>query len=229
MINQNAAIKEDFLEYESPFFPKIYKFYIPTQPQKRYLSCKRFFDAILSFTAMVILSPLMLICMIAIRLDSKGPALFKQERVGKNGKTIVVYKFRTMYLHSPKNMATAQLENADQYITKVGKFLRKASIDELPQLINIIKGDMSIIGPRPLVFSEKDIHSMRYQQGVYFLRPGLAGLAQVNGRDLVRPEEKVKLDTEYLHTFSFKTDVKVLLKTIQVVVMHTGYFEGKQN
>jgi O-antigen biosynthesis protein WbqP len=134
-----------------------------------------------------------------------------------------------MLLHSPHNIATSELENADQYITRAGKFLRKTSIDELPQLINVIKGDMSIVGPRPLIINERYIHSMRYQQGVYFLRPGLAGLAQVNGRDLVDPEEKIRLDAEYLHTFSFKTDIKILLKTIQVVFTHSGYVEGKQS
>lgn len=230
MINQNATVQEEQISGQEPLFTaKIYQLYVPTQTQKRYLVVKRFWDTTLSILAFLILSPLMLICIIAIKLDSKGSVLFRQERIGRNGKIITIYKFRTMYMYSPSNTATAQLEDADQYITRVGKFLRKTSIDELPQLVNIIKGDMSIIGPRPLIVDERSIHSMRYQQGVYFLRPGLAGLAQINGRDLVNPEEKVKFDAEYLHTFSFKTDVKVLLKTIRVVFMHTGYVEGKQN
>jgi len=181
MMNQNAAVQEKISKQPSPFSPKIYQLYMPTQMQKRYLSFKLLFDTVLSALALFILSPLMLVCIIAIKLDSKGPALFKQERIGKNGKKITVYKFRTMFLSSPSNIATAQLQDAEKYITKVGKILRKTSIDELPQLVNIIKGDMSIVGPRPLIIDEKNIHSMRYQRGVYFLKPGLAGLAQMNG------------------------------------------------
>lgn len=229
MINQNTAVQDGIIsEQASTFSPKIYQLYVPTQAQKRYLVVKRFLDTVLSVIALIVLLPLMLLSLVAIKIDSPGPTIFKQKRIGKNGKAIVIYKFRTMLLHSPSHVATAQLEDADQYITRVGKFLRKTSIDELPQLGNIIRGDMSIIGPRPLIVDERNIHSMRYQQGVYFLRPGLAGLAQINGRDLVNPEEKVKFDAEYLHTFSFKTDIKVLIKTIRVVFQHTGYAEGKQ-
>lgn len=230
MVIQNTAIpKEELFEKVSSLPPKIYQLYLPTSTQKYYLGLKRFFDILMSAVALILLSPLLIISAAAIKLDSKGPVLFKQERIGKNRKKFVVYKFRSMFLFSPSNIATAQLTDAEQYITRVGKFLRRTSIDELPQLINIIKGDMSIIGPRPLIPAEKGIHSMRYQQGVYFLRPGLAGLAQINGRDLVSPEEKAGFDTEYLHTFSLKTDLKIILKTIQVVFSHKGYVEGKQD
>lgn len=199
MTNQNATVQEQKFLEQTSFSPKIYQLYAPTRTQKQYLSIKRFLDTVLSVIALVVLSPLMLLSIAAIKFDSHGPAIFKQKRIGRNGKAFVVYKFRTMLLYSPSHVATAQLENADQYITRVGKVLRKTSIDELPQLVNIIKGDMSIIGPRPLIKDERNIHSMRYHQGVYFLRPGLAGLAQINGRDLVNPEEKVKLDTEPLY------------------------------
>lgn len=231
MDTQNIAIqKEELFEQVTSSLPlKIYQLYLPTPTQKYYLVMKRFFDIFLSVFALILLSLLLIISAVAIKLDSKGPVLFKQERIGRNGKKFVVYKFRTMFLFSPSNIATAQLTDAQQYITHVGKFLRMTSIDELPQLINIIRGDMSIIGPRPLIPAEKDIHSMRFQQGVYFLRPGLAGLAQINGRDLVKPVEKVRLDTEYLHTFSFWIDIKIVLRSILVVFIHDGYIEGKQD
>ncbi|WHZ02855.1 sugar transferase [Neobacillus sp. YX16] len=191
---------------------------------KRYI--KRIIDLILSITGLLLLSPVFLLIIIFIKFDSKGPILFKQLRVGTNKVQFYIYKFRTMRTDAPKNSPTWMLENPDTYITKVGKFLRKTSLDELPQIINIIKGEMSIIGPRPIIKKEYDLYMERDKNGVYSIKPGLTGLAQISGRDLVSFKEKASLDGEYVKNISFLLDFKIFLLTIIKVLKSDGVKEG---
>ncbi len=190
---------------------------------------KRLLDIVLAFIALLIIWPVMLILAIWIKCDSKGPVIFKQSRVGMHGRLFRIYKFRTMRTDAPSEKATKDLENPYSYITKSGNFLRKTSLDELPQLINVLKGDMSLVGPRPLIENEGgDIHQLRMDAGVYTVRPGLTGWAQVNGRDNVPDEEKAAYDSEYANNLSFGFDMKIIFKTIAVVFKRDGYKEGKQ-
>lgn len=228
MNDQNAAMKKSSSAAPMPVPLKVYESYFPTKGQSRYLFFKRAFDFLFSLLMLVGLSPLLFLTALCVKLTSRGPALFRQKRVGKNGKTIMVYKFRTMSVEAPHEKSTAGFEDAERYITPIGRMLRKASLDELPQLLNILKGDMSFIGPRPLILSEENIHAMRFRNGVYFLRPGLTGIAQVNGRDLVSPEQKVEYDTQYLHTFGLKTDARVFLHTLLAVFRRYGVVEGSE-
>lgn len=200
--------------------------YTFTSKQQVYFAIKRGLDFVLSFVLLVILSPVLLLCTLAVKLESPGPAIFQQERVGRGGTPFRVYKFRTMYAHTPNNVATSQLKDADQYITKVGKIFRVTSLDELPQLVNVLKGEMSLVGPRPLILSEEEVHTQRMKKGVYNLRPGVTGFAQVNGRDLISEEDKVNLDTEYLNHFSLWLDIKIMFKTVAVVFLKKDYQEG---
>ena len=151
--------------------------------QKIYLPFKRGIDIILSLIGCIILSPVLLIICIAIKVDSRGPILFKQKRVGIHNQLFPMLKFRTMYTDTPKDMPTHLLADPDRYITKVGRFLRKTSLDELPQIFNILKGDMSIIGPRPALWNQDDLVAERDKYGANDVRPGLSGWAQINGRD----------------------------------------------
>ncbi len=193
---------------------------------RSYKALKRVFDFTCALLALILgFIPMLLLSLVVIA-ESKGPAVFKQKRIGLNGKEFTCYKFRSMRMNAP-SCATAELENADLYITKIGKIMRKTSLDELPQLINIIKGDMSFIGPRPLIPNETYIHEKRTEMGVYNLRPGISGYAQINGRDLVSPDEKVFLDTVYLHNFSLATDIKIFFATILSVLKSDGIVEGK--
>ncbi len=190
---------------------------------------KRMGDIIISLLAILILWPLMLILAICIRIDSKGPAVFSHNRVGLHGRLFKIYKFRSMRTDAPREMATKDLENPYSYITRSGKFLRKTSLDELPQLFNVLKGDMSLVGPRPLIENEgKSIHRMRFDAGVYTVRPGMTGWAQVNGRDYVPDAEKVAFDKEYSDNLSFCFDMKIIFRTVAVVFKRDGYAEGKQ-
>lgn len=190
---------------------------------------KRAIDIFMALTALLIIWPIMLILAIWIKCDSKGPVIFKQSRVGMHGRLFRIYKFRTMRTDAPSEMATKDLENPYSFITKSGNFLRKTSLDELPQLINVIKGDMSLVGPRPLIENEGgDIHKLRMDAGVYTVHPGLTGWAQVNGRDNVPDEEKAAYDSEYANKLSFGFDLKIIFKTIAVVFKRDGYKEGKQ-
>lgn len=201
---------------------------VDIRSKSTYLVLKRFFDIVVSMAALILLSPLFLIVSLLIRLTSKSTAFFVQERIGRGGKGFNVYKFRTMKPTAPSNVATNNLDHAEDHITKIGKFLRKTSIDELPQLLNVFKGDMSIIGPRPLIVGESNIHSLRTQNGVYQLRPGLTGWAQVNGRDYLTDEEKVDLDTEYVRRLGIRFDVLCLTRSISVVFSGKGFAEGKK-
>ena len=151
------------------------------------------------------------------------------EEIGKNNKEFLILKFRTMNVNTPRDVPTHLLENPDQYITKVGKFLRKSSIDELPQLLNIFIGHMSFIGPRPALWSQEDLISDRTSENVHLIRPGLTGWAQINGRDTISIEEKVKLDTYYLKHFSIWLDIKILILSIVRVISKKDVLEGKQS
>jgi len=191
-----------------------------------YLKIKRLIDIILSFLAIIVLSPVFLIITVAIKIDSKGPVLFKQKRVGINKTHFNILKFRTMRIDTPKDTPTHLLENPDQWITRVGRFLRKTSLDELPQIWNIFTGRMSIIGPRPALWNQYDLIEERDKYGANNIRPGLTGWAQINGRDELPIEVKAKLDGEYVEKLSFKMDVKCFFKTIASVIKGDGIVEG---
>ena len=187
---------------------------------------KRGIDFLLSLIALVLLSPLFLILCVWIKLDSKGPILFKQKRVGKDKTYFYILKFRTMYVDTPKDMPTHLLANPDQYITKAGRFLRKTSLDELPQILNILKGDMAIIGPRPALWNQYDLIEERDRYHANEIKPGLSGWAQINGRDELEIEVKAKLDGEYVERSSFLFDVKCLIGSITSVLRSDGVVEG---
>lgn len=193
-----------------------------------YFITKRILDIILSTIAFILLIIPGIIIGICIKLESKGPVFFKQKRVGKNKKYFMIYKFRTMRTDAPKDMPTHMLNNAESYITKIGGFLRKTSLDELPQIINIIKGDMSIIGPRPALWNQEDLIEERDKYGANDIRPGLTGFAQISGRDELEIPVKAKLDGEYIEKVSFLFDIKIFFKTILKVFKHDGVVEGKK-
>nr|WP_205943912.1 sugar transferase [Enterococcus gallinarum] len=180
----------------------------------------------LSLAGIIILSPIFLILCLAIKVDSKGPIIFKQKRVGRDKSHFNIYKFRTMKVDTPKEMPTHLLENPDFFITKVGKFLRKTSLDELPQLFNILKGDMAVIGPRPALWNQYDLIEERDKYGANDIRPGLTGLAQISGRDELEIQEKAKLDGYYTEHISFGMDVKCFFGTITSVFKSDGVVEG---
>jgi len=187
---------------------------------------KRVIDFTLSLIAMIIFLPVFLIIAILIKLDSKGPVLFKQKRVGKNKKYFYILKFRTMRIDTPEDMPTHMLKNPEMFITRVGKFLRKTSLDELPQIINILKGEMSIIGPRPALWNQYDLIEERDKYGANDIYPGLTGWAQINGRDELPIDIKAKYDGEYVEKMSFLFDVKIFFKTIFNVLRSEGVKEG---
>ena len=187
---------------------------------------KRVIDFILSLIGLIVLSPVFIILCVWIKLDSKGPIFFRQKRVGKNKKYFNILKFRTMYVDTPKDMPTHMLSNPDQYITKAGKFLRKTSLDELPQIINILKGEMAIIGPRPALWNQDDLIAQRDKYGANDIKPGLTGWAQINGRDELEIDVKAALDGEYVRRMSFPFDVKCFFGTITSVLKHEGVVEG---
>ena len=191
-----------------------------------YLKVKRVIDLVLSVLAVVILSPLFLILFIAIKMDTPGPIFFKQKRVGINKTHFHILKFRTMRIDTPKDTPTHLLGNPDQYITKVGKFLRKTSLDELPQIFNIIKGEMSIIGPRPALWNQYDLIAERDKYNANDVRPGLTGWAQINGRDELPITVKSELDGEYIKKMNFAFDMKCFFGTITSVLKSDGVVEG---
>ena len=194
--------------------------------RKEYRRVKRGIDICLSAAGLVILSPLFFIVMAAIKLDSRGPVLFRQKRVGIHKTYFQILKFRTMRVDTPKNMPTHMLENPEQYITRVGKFLRKTSLDELPQIINILRGEMSIIGPRPALWNQHDLIAERDKYGANDVLPGLTGWAQINGRDELEIPAKAKLDGEYVRNMGLAFDVKCFLGTIASVLREDGVVEG---
>ena len=191
---------------------------------KKYL--KRLIDIVMSLGGIVCLSWLYLILIVAIRLDSPGPILFRQKRVGKKKRHFQILKFRTMRTDTPHDMPTHLLQDPDQFITRTGRFLRKTSLDELPQLWNILKGDMSVVGPRPALWNQFDLIEEREKYGANDIRPGLTGWAQIHGRDELEIEEKAKLDGYYAEHLSFGLDVKCFLRTIGAVLRSDGVVEG---
>lgn len=191
-----------------------------------YLKIKRMIDFVLSIMAAIGLSPVFLLLMIAIKLDTPGPIFFRQKRVGMHKTHFNILKFRTMRIDTPKDTPTHLLENPDQYITKVGKFLRKTSLDELPQIFNIIVGEMAIIGPRPALWNQYDLIEERDKYGANDVRPGLTGWAQINGRDELPITVKSALDGNYIEKMSFAFDVKCFIGTIAYVLKSDGVMEG---
>ncbi len=186
---------------------------------------KRLFDIFASFFALVILSPLFAVICVINFFTPDTSVFFSHERRGRSGKPFRIYKFQTMKNNTP-NCPTGELENPEQYITKFGRILRKTSLDELPQLWNILKGDMSFVGPRPLISSEIRAHRVRLEYGVYAFRPGLTGLAQIMGRDSISLRKKMKYDKEYCDNWSLKLDLKILWQSVSVVFKQEGFHEG---
>ena len=187
---------------------------------------KRLGDFTLSLIALVILSPLFIVIVILIKLDSKGPVFFRQKRVGLHKKHFNILKFRTMRFEAPKDMPTHLLEHPEQYITRAGRFLRKTSLDELPQIINILLGHMSIIGPRPALWNQYDLIEERDKYGANDVTPGLTGWAQINGRDELPIEEKARMDGEYVRRMGIAIDVKCFIETVVAVLKSKGVVEG---
>ena len=187
---------------------------------------KRTLDIVLSFLGMIVLSPFFLLLVLAIKLDSKGPVLFKQKRVGLHKKHFYILKFRTMRIDTPKDTPTHLLKNPEQWITKVGKFLRKTSLDEVPQIWNIFVGDMSIIGPRPALWNQYDLIEERDRYGANDVLPGLTGWAQIHGRDELPIAKKAELDGYYVQHLSFGLDVRCFFGTIKSVAKSEGVVEG---
>ena len=191
---------------------------------------KRLIDIVLSACGIVVLAPVWLILAIAIKIDDPGPVFFRQKRIAqdKNGEKqfFQIYKYRSMKMCTPKDCPTHLLENPEQYITKVGGFLRKTSLDELPQILNIFRGEMSIIGPRPALWNQDDLYAERAKYGANAVKPGLPGWAQINGRDELPIDVKAKLDGEYVERMCFAFDVKCFFGTITSVLKHEGVVEG---
>jgi O-antigen biosynthesis protein WbqP len=187
---------------------------------------KRFIDIVLSFTGLIILALPLVIFAIIVKIDSKGPVLFWQKRVGIHKETFMMPKFRTMYTDTPANMPTHLLNDPSRWITRVGRVYRKLSIDEIPQLICILTGKMSIIGPRPALWNQDDLIAERDKYGANDVRPGLTGWAQINGRDELEIAEKARLDGEYVEKISFLFDCKCFFGTIAKVLKREGVVEG---
>lgn len=186
---------------------------------------KRGFDILSSLVAIVLFSPILLALAIIVKCTSPGPILFKQRRIGKDNQEFMIYKFRTMRIDTP-NVATHLLKNPEQYITSIGKFMRKTSLDELPQLFNILKGEMSVVGPRPALYNQYDLIEMRTNANVHTVHPGLTGLAQVSGRDELENEQKVYFDQQYVQKQSFFFDLKLIFLTVVKVFKSEGVVEG---
>ena len=194
-----------------------------------YCIAKRLFDIAAAAAGLIIFALPMAFISLIISADSKGCAVFRQQRVGLDGKLFSIYKFRTMDVSAPSEVATDELRDPYRYITRVGCFLRRTSLDELPQLFNVLKGDMTLVGPRPLIAGEFEIHCLRRQKNVYSVRPGITGWAQVNGRDDVSVDEKVRLDAEYVENRSLVFDAFILIRTVAVVFTKKGYREGTRD
>ena len=189
---------------------------------------KRFIDILLSAAGLLVLSPVLLIIAVLIKVDSKGPVLFKQKRVAKGKEHFQILKFRTMYADVPKDVPTHLLADPESKITKIGRFLRKSSLDELPQIWNILVSEMSIIGPRPALWNQFDLIAERDKYGANDVRPGLTGLAQIMGRDELPIDVKAKYDGDYAQNITFANDVKIFFGTITSVLGAKGVKEGKQ-
>ena len=191
-----------------------------------YKKLKYKIDVLMAFIGTIVLIPFFLIIGTLIKVTSKGPVLFKQQRIGKNKQYFYIYKFRTMRIDTPKDVPTHQMDNPNQYITKVGKFLRKTSLDEVPQILNILKGQMSIIGPRPALWNQDDLVEERDKYHANDVKPGLSGWAQVNGRDELPIPQKAALDGYYVQNITLWQDIKIFFKTIKKFISSDGVVEG---
>lgn len=224
--DQNVSEENGFdpkKEYSDEYYEEYINNFVPNKKKKIvYRFLKRFGDFSLSLLALIILSPIMLIIAIAVKVDSKGPVIFKQKRIGKGGKEFNCYKFRTMRTEAPRDCATSVLKDPEVWITKTGRVLRKLSLDELPQLWCCVIGTMSIIGYRPLVVTEEKCNEMRRRLGVFAMRPGISGYAQIRGRDDVYYKNKAILDGEYVKKASVWFDIKLVFQTIGVVLKREG-------
>ena len=211
------------VKYSDEYYDMYIKNFVPNQKRRLgYRFFKRMFDILISLFGLIVASPFMLIIAIAVKLDSKGPIIFKQKRMGRGGKPFDCYKFRSMKIDAPKNCATSVLGDPTRYLTRTGRILRKLSLDELPQLFCCLIGTMSIIGPRPLVLTESNCNDMRMKLGVFAMRPGISGYAQVLGRDDVYYKNKAILDAEYVKKASLFFDLKLIVKTVLVVLKREG-------
>lgn len=228
-------IKNKNFNYRHEYSDETYERYIRDfiQNKKRKLIfrfIKRSFDMLSSLLALILLSPVFIFFAIAIKIDDPhGPVLFKQKRMGRNGKIFNCYKFRSMKTSAPHNMATSVMENPSSYLTRVGKLMRKLSIDELPQLWCCFIGTMSVIGPRPLVLSEEKCNNMRLELGALRLRPGITGYAQAHGRDDVYYKNKALLDAEYCNKASLWFDFKIMLHSVFVVLKRDGNHDNEKS
>jgi O-antigen biosynthesis protein WbqP len=191
-----------------------------------YKMIKRTADFVFAILAVMFLSPVFFVLTVAIKFDSHGTVFFRQKRVGKGGTYFYILKFRTMREETPKDVPTRLLQNPDKYITRVGRLLRKTSLDEIPQLLNIIRGDMSFVGPRPVLWNEFDLIEERNKNGVCNVRPGLTGLAQISGRDALSNATKAKVDELYAKNISMGLDLTCIFKTFKKVLKHDGVMEG---
>lgn len=187
---------------------------------------KRFLDVLFSAILIIFLFPLMLVISVAIISESRGGVIFKQYRMGKNGKAFLCYKFRTMRKDAPPCVPARELAEPEKYVTRIGRLLRRSSLDEIPQLFNVLRGEMSIVGPRPLICEEREVHKMRESAGIYKLRPGLTGLAQINGRNLLCDSEKLENDKHYLDNVRMRLDAKIVLMTVGCVFAGKGITSG---
>ena len=194
-----------------------------------YVHIKRILDFLLSLLAVVVLSPVLLVISAVIRFTSPGPVLFKQKRVGQGKRHFMIYKFRTMRTDAPKDQPTHLLKDPSAYITPVGRFLRRSSLDELPQLINILKGEMAVVGPRPALWNQFDLIAERDRYGANDVRPGLTGWAQINGRDELPIDVKARLDGEYVKRMSFGFDLRCILGTVVKVLRSENVVEGAKD
>lgn len=211
------------IEHSDAYYEQYVENFVPNQKRRLfYRFVKRSFDIVVSLLMLIVLSPLMLIIAIAVKCDSKGGVIFKQKRIGKNGKPFSCYKFRSMKINAPHDCATSRLENPEQYQTRVGRFLRKTSLDELPQLWCVFVGSMSFIGYRPLCTTEEKCNEMRQKLNVFSVRPGISGYAQVHGRDNLYYKNKAILDAEYVQKASLWLDLKLMFQTVAVVLKREG-------
>ena len=211
------------VNYSDEFYEECISHFQQNSKRRRlFLFGKRLFDLFASSVSLVILFFPFLIIGIMIKSDSKGPVFFKQKRIGKHGKEFTCIKFRSMAMNAPSEIATSQFSNAGVYITKIGKFLRRTSIDELPQLINVLFGQMSLIGYRPLVPTEVNCNGMCSRLGVFSMKPGISGYAQIRGRDEVYYKNKALLDAYYVNHASFWFDAKIIIQTIRIVLNKSG-------
>lgn len=231
--NGDADAKEPILsseEYCSPEleqYPELTVSVCLSDGQRRYMKIKQGMDAILSLISLAVLAvPLGLIALTQKILYPTEPVFFLQDRVGQDGRLFRIVKFRTMRSDAPQEMATSQFENPGEYITPLGSFLRRLSIDELPQLFNVLAGNMALIGPRPLIPSEQPIQTLRERGGVYSVRPGITGLAQINGRDRLNDYEKARFDREYVRDLSLKQDLLIFLRSFSYILKQKDLGKG---